>query len=256
LKNGVYWECVRDRESVSMKKNYGIVAILAITVLLLASCHGKSAGSNGVSTESIRGGTADGNAAAPFASIVYFEGSVTQDGKALAIGDGIRDGALIETDRDGLAEIVFDGKNALSIGPSASLRVRLSDLEKSVNVERGKVTAVLRKLNKLSGGKLDVRTPSLVAGVRGTSFCVWVSGTAAETYFCTCNGRIEFIPGGTSESVIAEASHHEALLFTGTGETVSFVPAPADMDPRHVDADLENLAARIGETMDWSVVEE
>lgn len=228
-----------------MKMKHSRFAVLFLSILVpvsifFASCQGRSAASGGKTS----------------ASIVYLEGRVTQDGKDLVLGDAIADGSLIQTDPDGLAEIVFEGKNALRIGPSASLRVHLSDLEKSVDVERGKVTAVLRKLNKLSGGKMDVRTPSLVAGIRGTSFCVWVSGTEEETYFCTCNGKIEFTPGGTDQSIIEEASHHEALVFTGSGDNVSYIPAPPDRDPRHSDKDLETLAARIGETMDWTHVEE
>ncbi len=190
------------------------------------------------------------------ASVLYIEGNVTQDGKLLSIGDSVRDGALIETDADGLAEISFAGKNAIRVGRSTIVRLGYKSLDKTLKVERGTVTAVLRKLDKLSGGGMKIETPSVVAGVRGTSFCVWVSGKTDETYFCTCNGRIEFVPGGTEKSVIEEASHHEALVFTGSGDSVSFAPAAADMDPRHDDADLESLASRIGEKMDWSRIEE
>jgi len=242
-----------------METKRSFFVILLAAMIILVGCQGKSTSpamgsTQGASDENVNP-TSSTMATARNASVAYLEGTVTQDGVTLAIGDEIRDGALIQTDLDGLAEIVFEDKNAIRIGPSASLRVHLAVLEKSLDIERGTVTAVLRKLDKLAGGKLDVNTPSLVAGVRGTSFCVWVSGKTDETYFCTCNGRIEFIPGGTEESIIEEANHHEALVFTGSGDGVRVVPAPADMDPRHGDADLESLASRIGEKMDWSHVE-
>lgn len=189
------------------------------------------------------------------ASVVYLEGSLTMNGEPLEIGAIIEDDALLQTQADSLAEIVFGDKNAIRIGPNASLRVHLAELERSVQVERGAVTAVLRKLEKAAGGNLQVNTPSLVAGVRGTSFCVWVSGSDEETYFCTCNGHIEFVPGGTSEKIIKEASHHDALIFKGSGDNVQVTLPDEHTNHRHDDASLESLAARIGEKMDWTQVE-
>jgi hypothetical protein len=178
------------------------------------------------------------------------------DGTPVELGAAISDGSLLKTDADGRAEIVFAEKNIIRIGPSASLRIRFAGLERSLEIEKGTVTAVLRKLDKAAGGQMKVTTPSLVAGVRGTSFCAWVSGTSDETYFCTCNGKIEFVPGGTGKGIIEEASHHEALVFTGVGEAVTVtVPGP-EVNHRHTDADLETLAARIGEKMDWTTIEE
>ncbi len=236
-----------------METNRSLPMILAAFALFAVSCQGKATSPSSPAPM----GEAATEAASPAASakVAYLEGTVTQDGKALSIGDAIFDGALLQTDADGLAEIVFDEKNAIRISPSASLRVQFSTLQKSMNIERGTVTAVLRKLDKLSGGKMDITTPSLVAGVRGTSFCVWVMGAREETYFCTCNGRIEFTPGGTEKSIIEEANHHEALVFSGTGAGVTTSPATAEMNARHGDADLESLAARIGEKMDWTHVE-
>jgi hypothetical protein len=183
------------------------------------------------------------------------EGTLTMDGAPLKIGSAITDGSLLQTGADSLAEIVFADKNILRIGPSASLTFRLQGLERSMDIQKGTVTAVLRKLDKAAGGRMKIRTPSLVAGVRGTSFCVWVNGAAPETYFCTCNGRIEFVPGGTEKSIIEEASHHEALDFTGTGTDVKVSEPGPDANRRHTDADLESLAARIGEKMDWTKIE-
>lgn len=191
----------------------------------------------------------------PDATVAYLEGTLTMDGDPVALGDAIVDGALLRTDADGLAEIVFADKNIIRVGPSASLRVRLSGLQRSLDIERGTVTAVLRKLDKALGGGMKVSTPSMVAGVRGTSFCAWVSGKENETYFCTCNGRIEFVPGGTQRSIVEEASHHEAFLFSGSGDAAAVSVPGSGHDHRHTDADIESLAARIGETMDWTAIE-
>jgi hypothetical protein len=190
------------------------------------------------------------------ATVVYLEGSLTMDGARLDVGSTLADGTLLQTDEKGLAEIVFAGGNALRLGPNTVMRVSLGDLQRSMNIERGTVTAVFRKLGKLTGGRMEVGTPSLVAGIRGTSFFLWVSPDSQETYFCTCNGKLEFSPGSKLEKILSEASHHDALIFNGTGETVTVSKPGPGYNHRHGDADLETLAARIGETMDWSRVEE
>jgi Uncharacterized protein conserved in bacteria len=190
------------------------------------------------------------------ASVVYLEGSLTMDGQRLHIGSMVKDNSLLQTSADSLAEIVFENKNILRMGASTSLRAHLASLERTLEIKGGTVTAVLHKLDRALGGKMNITTPSLVAGLRGTSFCVWVNGSSNETYFCTCNGRIEFIPGGTEKSIIEEASHHAALEFTGTGNNVKVsIPGP-EINKRHTDSDLESLASKIGDKMDWGKIEE
>ncbi len=189
-------------------------------------------------------------------TVVYKEGILTVDGTPVEIGAKVPDGALLSTDKNGLAEIVFADKNVVRVGPSTTFRVSLEKKRRSLEIERGTITAVLRKLDKAAGGSMKVRTPSLVAGVRGTSFCVWVSGTEQKTFFCTCNGRIEFTPGGTKRKILKEASHHDALVFAGTGKKVTVAPPEPGANTWHTDADLENLAARIGETIDWTHIED
>jgi hypothetical protein len=83
-----------------------------------------------------------------------------------------------------------------------------------------------------------------------------VSGTADETYFCTCNGRIEFIPGGTKKKIIKEAKHHEALTFSGSGKNVTITTPDPQANKWHTDGDLESLAASIGETIDWTHIDD
>ena len=190
------------------------------------------------------------------ATVVYKEGVLSVDGKPVEIGAKVPDGALLSTDVNGLAEIVFADKNAFRVGPATTFRVRLEKKRRSLEIERGPITAVLRKLDKATGGSMNVRTPSLVAGVRGTSFCVWVSGSKQETFFCTCNGRIEFIPGGTQRKILKEARHHEALTFSGAGKYVTVTVPDPQGNLWHDDSNLESLAARIGETMDWTRIED
>ena len=222
------------------------VIVLAVVLVLISGCIRKDnapAEENTARTLDVR------------CVLVYAEGTVTMNGKPLSIGDQIPLDAVLETGKESLAEIVFDGKNAIRMGQSTLLTMDITTLSRVLEVERGTITAVLRKINTVSGGDLKVRTPSLVAGVRGTSFCVWVAKDGAQTYLCCCNGTIEIAPTEGAPSRETQSTHHSAVLFTGLGTESTEVPVPADFDPRHNDADLESLASRIGETMDWTTLE-
>ena len=185
----------------------------------------------------------------------YAEGTVTMNGKPISVGDAIAPDAVLETGKDSLAEIVFDDKNAIRMGQSTLLTIDLSTLSRVLTVDRGTLTAVLRKLDAVGGGNLKVRTPNLVAGVRGTSLCAWVAKDGSQTYLCCCNGALEIAPTDGAPAKETRATHHSAVLYAGIGSESREVPVPADFDPRHGDGDLESLASRIGETMDWTTLE-
>ncbi len=187
--------------------------------------------------------------------LAFAEGTVTGNGKNLSVGDSIPPDAVLETGKDSTAEIVIDGKNAIRMGQSTLLRLDVSTLSRVLTVDRGTLTAVLRKIDAVSGGNLKVRTPNLVAGVRGTSLCAWVAKDGAQTYLCCCNGTIEIAPTDGAPARKKQATHHDAVLYAGVGAESREVPVPAGFDPRHGDSDLESLASRIGETMDWNTLE-
>lgn len=205
-----------------------------------------------------------GDSAAPISAVrntsvmcvlAYAEGTVTMNGRPISVGDAIAPDAVLETGKDSLAEIVFNDKNAIRMGQLTLLTLDIATLSRALTVERGTLTAVLRKIDAVSGGNLKVRTPSLVAGVRGTSLCVWVAKDGAQTYLCCCNGAIEVAPTDGAPAKETQATHHSAVLYAGVGADSKEVPVPADFDPRHDDEDLESLASRIGETMDWTTLE-
>lgn len=187
--------------------------------------------------------------------LAYAEGTVTMNGKELSIGDPIEPNATVQTGVDSLAEIVFDDKNAIRMGQSTLMTLDVSTLSRVITVERGVLTAVLRKLGTASGASLKIRTPNLVAGVRGTSLCAWVAKDGSQTYLCCCNGTIEVAPTEGAPTKRQQSTHHVAVLYSEIGAASAEVPVPADFDPRHGDGDLESLAARIGETMDWTTLE-
>jgi len=191
------------------------------------------------------------SAAAPRGAVVFFVGTVKVDGEDAKIGKPLGAKTTIETGPGASCEIVFDGKNAVRVGQNARAVLDFSRAVKEVALERGSLTSVLRKLGKLAGkDSFKVSTETAVAGVRGTSFCVWAA--AGETYICACNGEVRTVDAKGAEEYDLRAAHHAGRYYAVKGGTITASPAGLE---HHGDADIESLAALIGEKVDWSVEE-
>ncbi|MGA2545651.1 MAG: FecR family protein [Rectinemataceae bacterium] len=184
----------------------------------------------------------------PRGMVVFFEGDVKIDGTAAEIGRALGAKTLIETGSGASCDIVFDGKNALRVSQNAVAALDFSGIVKEVTLKKGGLTSVLRKLDKIAGtDSFRVVTPIAIAGVRGTSFCVWVDDKS--TYVCACNGTVKTIDAKGSNELVLSAAHHTARNYLMKGETIGLSTAGVE---HHSDAGMESLAARIGEKIDWS----
>jgi hypothetical protein len=183
------------------------------------------------------------------AVVAYLEGQVTVDGKPAAIGDTVPLGATVATADASLCEIEFNQKNAIRLGASTTFVFNPGNLQQGSELKKGTLILVLKKLATVAGGpSFTVRTPSAVAGVRGTSFFI-NAVDASTTYICSCNGavHVEDLRGGSAHDVVS--AHHKAFVFTSTaaGSTV------ADSTLLyHTDADMEKVASDIGVGIDWT----
>jgi hypothetical protein len=192
--------------------------------------------------------------AADRAAVVYTEGTVTVDGAPADVGSEVRAGATVTTGKDSLCEIVFNTRNVIHLAAGTSLTFDPKVLSRGATLKSGAVAMVLRNLAPGGqGGELrfSIRTSTTIAGVRGTCFFVKVEDENT-TYICCCNGAIhlEGTDGQFSQNVAA--AHHRELRITRSGSRET--PAPAAM-LYHTDADVEGIAARIGEKVDWSRIE-
>jgi len=187
-------------------------------------------------------------AAASRAKVVFFEGEVKIDGMAAEIGRKLGDKADVETGPNASCDIVFDGKNAVRVGQSSSVLLDFSGIVKEVSIKKGGLTSVLRKLRQVADSdSFRVTTPTAVAGVRGTSFCVWVE--EGLTYVCACNGSVRTIDASGANALDLSAAHHTAREYTKKGAATFVTNAGIE---HHSDASVESLAARIGEKIDWT----
>ncbi|MFA4842922.1 MAG: FecR family protein, partial [Candidatus Omnitrophota bacterium] len=107
--------------------------------------------------------------------IIYVSGTVkvktpispdwidAQEGMIVKAGD------VIKTDADSRAELAFGERldNIINVFPSSQLVISSLD-QGLVKLEEGRVFSLIKKLNK--GSTFEVRTPTAVAGARGTGW--------------------------------------------------------------------------------------
>jgi len=175
-------------------------------------------------------------------------GEVRIDGAPAEIGKGLGAKTRIETGPAASCEIVFDGKNAIRIAQNSKAELDFSGIVKELRLERGGATSVLRKIGKIAGSdSFRVRTGTAIAGVRGTSFCVWAA--EGETYICACNGEVRTIDSTGANELDLKSAHHAGRYYLKKGFSMTVAPAGVE---HHTDASVESLAARIGEKIDWT----
>jgi hypothetical protein len=183
------------------------------------------------------------------AEVVYLEGSVLIDGAEAEIGQKLGAKATIVTGAAASCEITFRGKNAVRVAQNARATIDFSKTLVEIDLEKGGVASVLRKLETVAGSdSFRVRTQGAVAGVRGTSFCVWADET--RSYVCACNGTVHTIDSAGGNEFTITAAHHSARFYTRDGKGITTEEAGLLF---HDDAGLESLAGRIGERIDWTV---
>jgi hypothetical protein len=190
--------------------------------------------------------------AADKASIVYLEGDVTLNGSPASIGDPVTAGAVLTTARDSLCQIVFNSKNIVHMAAGTILRFDPKTLSSGATLQKGAVALVLRNL-AAKGDELrfSIRTSMTVAGVRGTCFFVAVEDDN-NTYICACNGSIHLDVNAGQMTQDLASSHHQEVRVTRTASGLSVNKAPLLY---HTDGDVEAIAARIGEKIDWTKID-
>jgi ferric-dicitrate binding protein FerR (iron transport regulator) len=182
--------------------------------------------------------------------ITSYKGKITVNSQAVvAINKEIKPGDVIETTPDSSCDITVNEKNILRIKPDTKLILNISGKESTIQLEKGWLAGVTKKVFTREG-KFTVKTPTVVASVRGTSFCLKVENEKS-TYFCVCNGAIELKGEGSAKNEKVEAAHHSARRFSkdSTGSLIE------DNNPGllyHDDSGIEEMAKIINETVDWS----
>jgi hypothetical protein len=187
------------------------------------------------------------------ASIIYREGDVTLDGKPASAGDAVAAGATLRTAPDALCEIVFNTRNIVHMTGDTVLTFDPNQLSRGATLQKGAIAMVLRNLAAVRGGEVrfSIKTSTAVAGVRGTCFFVKVEDPD-NTFICCCNGAIHLEGDGGAFSQNLTSPHHQEVRVTRAPSGLSVGAAPMLY---HSDGDVEAIAARIGEKIDWTKVD-
>jgi len=179
------------------------------------------------------------------------------NGAPAAVGDEVPPGAVLATAKDSLCQIVFNAKNIVHMAAGTTLRFDPKAVSLGATLQKGAVAMVLRKLNPfISANPADelrftIRTSTAVAGVRGTCFLVAVEDDD-NTYICACNGVIHLEGSSGQFAQNLASSHHAELRVTRSASGISAHAAPLLY---HTDGDVEAIAARIDEKIDWTKID-
>ena len=134
------------------------------------------------------------------------------------VGDRARSSDTIVTGEDSAAELLIKHMGIIRLGPSS--RINLSELRREGNiqirVQEGRAGLFINKLK--SNTRVNVVTPTITAGVRGTKFLVGVD-EGQDSKFALFDGALGLTePTGKGEEVVLDQPGEVRLA---PGETLS-----------------------------------
>lgn len=145
------------------------------------------------------------------AKFTYVKGDVTVGGAPATLGNTVNKDALIEVKANSMAVLQF--ANAASITLKANSQLAIANLAKG---ENGKPVIELAQssgtsFSKIAKGQSDfsIKTPTAVAGVRGTSFELTV-GKTKTTEIKLLEGKVQVAKAGATREELASATVVEA----------------------------------------------
>lgn len=132
------------------------------------------------------------------------------------IGSTVSEGDVIVTQAGAYLKVVMQDRNILVVPENSKLSIDeyvTAKDKKSVvlSVEYGSARHVLKQKYVKKNEKYEVRTPTTVAGVRGTDFLTIFKKDSAESVICTLEGKVSFYLSkddvGDQKPVLVEAGH-------------------------------------------------
>lgn len=181
------------------------------------------------------------------AKLTKLEGAVkvrvsdTADWKAAAEGEKLGAGAAVRCEANSSAFLNWAG-NTLKVHPLSDVKVGSlvadpgTGLQQSeIDLLKGKTFARARKLST-KDSSFVIKTPSAIAGVRGTDFGVSYSVENQSTFVAVLSDEV-IVEGGGVEMVISESMH--TLVEMGA-PPMEPMPIPADM-MLELKADIEEV---------------
>lgn len=186
------------------------------------------------------------------AFVEYFDGEVWiargEEEFIPEFGEQVNPGDLIATGEDGIAVIRLNERAQVKLRQNTELWIDSIAEKTSVTLESGGVFArVVKTAVSLARGtsQFEVRTPSVVAGVRGTEFFVAYGRTVEEEpdlWLCVNEGSVEVELPGTGQSTVVEEGEGINILAGRRATEPQFYPWTLDLN--------WNFSAESGDVVD------
>lgn len=169
------------------------------------------------------------------AKVVALSGSVTAttaDGQKIdmQVGSTLVEGAQIETGVNGFLTMALPDASRISLPSNSHVKfakLRMARFTKSPRTElmllHGHVESRVVPLTT-NKGSYEVRTPTSVAGVRGTEFRVGVEGETTTNE--VLSGKVAVGSGKPGSDVMLDAGKGNVVTAKGVGPAISLLPAP------------------------------
>lgn len=181
--------------------------------------------------------------------IIFSIGKVTVNDAPFKPGQTVKYGDIVKTDSASRVDIQLLDKNIFRMGEDTTLVFKISDKESVLEIQSGWLAAVLKDKNLLAKKELHVITPTMTAGIRGTTFFLKAEDPK-NVYFCTCNGTIAQKDKQEANAQVITAAHHSAARYTlEDNENIQVNQNPGML--YHDDSLLEEIAKKIDVKIDW-----
>ncbi|AJG21843.1 putative peptidoglycan binding protein [Cupriavidus basilensis] len=167
------------------------------------------------------------------ARVVFVTGPASADGRTLQAGMALREGARIETGAGGTVTLELGDGSRVTLPPATAVEVerlrafaRTGLTDAVIGIGQGEVES--RVAPRGTGvGRFEIRTPSLVTGVRGTRFRVGTEDGASQS--AVLEGQVQARARGGQQAVV-NAGYGVSASAAGTlARPAALLPAPALM---------------------------
>jgi ferric-dicitrate binding protein FerR (iron transport regulator) len=168
--------------------------------------------------------------------IGYASGQVLVNGKQASSGDPVKAQDLLETGPGAEVDVEMRDYSIFHLKENSSVEVADILSRPSVRVKRGWFLIIVKR-----GTPMDIRTPTVLAGVRGTVLFLNVREGRPE-YFCNCAGSIELGNPDTGALIRSvKSSYHKAYHLSAARGAVELSKAGLLY---HDDEDILRMAGR------------
>ncbi|HEX7643527.1 MAG TPA: FecR domain-containing protein [Burkholderiaceae bacterium] len=170
------------------------------------------------------------------ARVVALSGDVSATGPDgqkvdMKVGATLAEGAQIETGVNGFLTMSLPDASRISLPSNSRVRfnkLRMARFTKSPRTElmlmHGHVESRVSPL-ETNKGSYEVRTPTSVAGVRGTQFRVGTDGDTTTNE--VVNGKVAVGNGKPGSEVVLDAGKGNVVTAKGVGQPLELLPAPS-----------------------------